>query len=472
MLEAHRPRQAGSLKKRIVITLTTLLVLVSVLDAAASFWLSRRHIDDLMDSHLQGAAVWLAAGKVGALGTDGPPQHSVDGFVGQVWKRDISTPTDNTDDSVLFDRNAPAGFSEESVDGQIYRLYTLRHDDGALTYQVGQPLAYREQTAMHSALESLVPGLIRIPLVWLAIVLLVRASLAPLERARADVEALGVARLKPLDVLQMPDEVRPFADSINRMIARLEAGIDAEKRFIADAAHEMRTPLAALQLRVDNLRNAPDTAARAERERELSNAVARNAAMVHQLLGLARADAQVDSATLESVDMRGMFQGLLADMLPIAVRRSIDLGFKRFEPARVAAREEDLSIAVSNLLQNALRYTPEGGCVDIDLFQQVAPDGQAVEVIVRVTDTGPGIPQASLERVFDRFFRLNQGVVDGSGLGLSIVRTVVAKYGGKVVLANRDDGTSGLVATLALPGVPCADSSGGRPDQRDTMEWS
>jgi len=439
-----------SLKTRIIVWLTVLWVVGIAIDAASSYWLTRKHIDELLDTHLQGAAVWLSAGNVGAIGSHGPPQHSLDGFVGQIWKRGLTDPTDNTDPEVLFNRQAPQGYSVQDINGQPYRIYTLRKDHGELVYQVGQPVAFREDTAKQAGLESLLPTLLRLGLIWLTIPLVVNAAFTPLSRAAMQAEKVGVGRMQPLDISNAPQEVKPFADSINRMIARLQVGIDAEKRFIADAAHELRTPIAALQLRVDNMASAPDAATRAERERELREAIVRSSTMIRQLLALARADAQLEPGVTEPVDIRQLIQKLVADLWPVADSRAVDLGVKQFEPAFVQAREGELRMAVRNLVENALRYTPDGGTIDIDVFQQ------AGNVVVRVTDTGPGIPEASIERVFDRFYRLQADHVEGSGLGLSIVKSVIEKYQGTVTLENRTDGVSGLRATIVLPGIEVA----------------
>jgi two-component system OmpR family sensor kinase len=346
----------------------------------------------------------------------------------------------------LFDRNAVEGFSVQPVAGQSYKVYTLRKSHGDLIYQVGQPIAYREETATHSALESLWPTLVVVPLIWLAIPLVVNGAFASLARAGMQAERVGMEHLEPLDVSQLPDEVKPFAGSINRMIARLRADIDIKKRFIADAAHELRTPITALQLRMDNLMNAPDGMARVERERELCEALTRSAAMVRQLLELARAEAQLDAVELEAVDVRALIQGLVADLLPIADARSIDLGVRRFDAAQVNARESELRMAVRNVMENALHYTPEGGRIDIDVIKDAA------DVVVRVTDSGPGIPADALVRVFDRFYRRQVGDREGSGLGLSIVQAVITKYRGVISLENRNDVSSGLKATIILPG--------------------
>ncbi|WP_109476312.1 HAMP domain-containing sensor histidine kinase [Paraburkholderia sp. C35] len=444
-----------SLKNRIIGTLIVLFAVIGVADACTSYWLSMRQIDELLDQHLQGAAVWLSAGKVGTLGTHGPPPHSIDGFVGQIWQQGLATPTDNTDPKVLFNRDAPAGYSDERIKGHRYRLYTLRNDTDGLTYQVGQPLSFREQTAGRAALKSLVPTILQIALVWIAIPLIVNAAFASLKRASADAERVGVSRLTPLNISHVPDEVRPFADSINRMIERLQTGIDGEKRFIADAAHELRTPIAALQLRIDNLENAPDAAARRERLKELRDAIVRSATMIRQLLELARADAQRDPGRAgETLDVQEMVRTLVADLLPVAYARSIDLGVQRFDTAHVDANAGELRMAVRNLVENALRYTPSGGRVDIDVCEDAAG------VVVRVTDTGPGIPDEMIDRVFDRFFRLNTVAGEGSGLGLSIVKSVVTKHGGSISLKNRRDDQSGLIATVVFPSsaMACVDA--------------
>jgi two-component system OmpR family sensor kinase len=434
-----------SLKTKIIMTLIVLWMAGGVISAGSSYWLARKHINELLDAHLKGAAIWLAAGKVGAIGSHGAPGHSPDGFVGQVWRRGDTGPVDNSDPNVLFDRSATEGFSVQYVAGHPYQVYTLLKNHGDLVYQVGQPIAYREETATHAALESLLPTLAVLPLIWLAVPVVVNGTFATLARASMQAERVGIDHLDLLDVSPLPSEVKPFADSVNRMIERLRADIASKKRFIADAAHELRTPITALQLRVDNLVNAPDAAARAERAHELRQALARSATMIRQLLELARADAQLDEASLESVDVRALIHVLVQDLLPIADARSIDLGVRRFEPAEVCARESELRMAVRNLLVNALNHTPEGGRIDIDVFKRTA------SVVVRVADTGPGIPTDELAHVFDRFYRGQVAGNEGSGLGLSIAQAVVTKYRGMLSLENRTDLCSGLWATVVLP---------------------
>jgi two-component system OmpR family sensor kinase len=451
-----------SLKNRLILALVALVGVVGVLNACGSYLIVRKQTDDLLDAHLEGAAVWLAAGNVASMASDGPPEHSVDGFVGQVWRRDIATPIHNTDPDLVLNRNAPRGFSNEPVDEADYRVYTLVSQNGDYVYQVAQPESFREGMATQAALEALVPTPVLILLVWLAIPFVVRVTFSRLSRAREKAESINLGNLEPLDVTGIPAEVMPFASSVNVMIDRLRISIESEKQFIADAAHELRTPIAVLQLQADNLANADDEAERVERQAELRSGIVRTANMIRQLLGLARADSQLDPGALSTVNLPQFIVGLVSELLPLANSRNIDIGVSRLEALSVRVKETELKMAVKNILENALRYTQQGGSVDFDVYQE---HGAAV---IQIRDTGPGIPEAMLPRVFDRFFRAAPGDGDGTGLGLSIVKAVVTKYAGDVVLENRSDGCSGLVATITLPG--CTENEGERKDLSTGVE--
>jgi two-component system OmpR family sensor kinase len=241
----------------------------------------------------------------------------------------------------------------------------------------------------------------------------------------------------------VPTEIEPFILSINRMIERLAQSIDAERKFIADAAHELRTPLTALQLQADNLQR-DIVPGNQERFRELRSGIARSGSLITQLLRLARADAPVNGTAVARVDLAAVVTAAVADVLPIALQRGIDIGAEKMVSAHVRAVEADVGMAVRNLVGNAVRYTPDGGT--IDLHMRLHDRMVCVEVI----DTGPGIAEELLPRVFDRFFRANPDI-EGSGLGLSIVKAIVARYDGTVTLRNRVDGPSGIVAAVCFP---------------------
>ena len=282
-----------------------------------------------------------------------------------------------------------------------------------------------------------------LPLVLGAVLLIVRMSLRKMKQLGEEVQGIDASHLKPLPSAGVPTELLPFIDSINRMIERLAQSIEAERKFIADAAHELRTPLTALQLQADNLQ-PHIVPGNQERFNELRSGIGRSSALIAQLLRLARADAPLSGGTIEPTDVSRIVVESVSDVLPIAASRGIDIGAEEMVAAKVAAPGADVSVAVKNLVSNAVRYTPNGGTIDLGM----RTEGNMMWV--EVTDTGPGIPQELLPRVFDRFFRANLDV-EGTGLGLSIVKSITQKYGGDAVIRNRSDGRSGVVAAVSFP---------------------
>jgi two-component system OmpR family sensor kinase len=326
------------------------------------------------------------------------------------------------------------------VNGEQWRIYTLR--DPPKVIQVAQRSSVRHEITEEAAVNTLWPILVLVPLVCAAVLLVVRFSFRQLNRLGSEVQAVDAAHLQALPTTGVPIELRPFVDSINRMIERLARSIESERKFISDAAHELRTPLTALQLQADNLQR-DIVAGNQERFQELRRGIARSGSMIAQMLRLARADASLQREAVTQVDVSEVVVAAVAEVLPIAMERNIDIGAEEMASAKVRAIEADLGIAIRNLVSNAIRYTPDGG--KIDLRTEVRNNMVWIEVI----DTGPGIAEELLPRVFDRFFRANTDI-EGSGLGLSIVKAIVAKYGGTASLRNRDDGQTGIIASIGF----------------------
>jgi two-component system OmpR family sensor kinase len=245
----------------------------------------------------------------------------------------------------------------------------------------------------------------------------------------------------------LPSELHPFVSSINRMIERLDESLKLERDFISDAAHELRTPLTALKLQADNLQS-DIVPCNQRRFNALRQTIDRTSLLVAQLLQLARADARIAEPALSQIEVTGVVTSVVAELLPIAMARRIDIGAGEMSKAVVPLTEPDLRAIVKNLVDNALRYTPQGGVVDLRVCTRDE------RVVIEVEDTGPGIPEPLLRRVFDRFFRVNHGI-EGSGLGLAIVRAIVERHGGTISLRNRNDGQTGLCATVAFRALAC-----------------
>lgn len=434
-----------SLRNQLVLALCVLVSVVGVVQGISSWQLAKAGMDALLDLRLEQVAMRLYhSGLADALPTTpargSQPERDV--YL-TVWKDGIETPYRSTDPSLALPRDADPGFTTAMVNGENWRIFTLR--EPSTVVQVAQRSRVRQDLSEARSLNTLWPMIVLVPLVWIAVLLVVRRALRRLTRLGAQVQAIDMTHFQQLSTSGVPTEIRPFIFSINKMIERLEQSIESERKFISDAAHELRTPLTALQLQADNLQPhiAPGNQ---ERFRELQGGIRRSSRMIAQLLRLARADAAVQADTLTRVDVSAVVVDAVAEVLPIAMQRGIDIGADEMASAYVHANDADIGIALRNLVSNAIRYTPDGGKIDLSVHLR---DGR---VWIEVVDTGPGVDEALLPRVFDRFFRANVQI-EGSGLGLSIVQAIVNRYGGEASLRNRTDGQSGIVASLCFPAV-------------------
>ncbi|CAG9247579.1 sensor histidine kinase [Paraburkholderia unamae] len=432
---------AHSLHRRLSIAIGTLAILVGVLGALGTF-LVVRSLATEFNASLRDAAAHVQAGtRHLATERQGKRQPS-DDFVVQIWSADDGDAPSRTSNARLALPRAPSGFSSIEYDGEAWDVFALAAGDEYI--QVAESRSMRNRNALRVAFWSLLPVLALLPLLALTIAVTVRVSLRPLERSGRRAANVDLHDLKPLEVAQAPLELRPFVESINRMIERLAVLVDAERKFIADAAHELRSPISAMQLQIDNLRNAPPEQY-PERFEELRRGIVRTGSLVSQLLGLARAEIGSAQRVLTDVPLPQLVTDVLADLLPLADARSVDLGVERLDDVSVRATESDLRALVRNLADNAIRYGQQGARVD------VAVRREDKTVVIEVTDNGPGIAEADLTRVFDRFFRVGGHDTQGSGLGLAIAQALAQSYRGRVTLANRGDGQSGIVARIELP---------------------
>jgi len=250
--------------------------------------------------------------------------------------------------------------------------------------------------------------------------------------------------LDPLPSEGMPSELRPFVASINRLLERVHEMVEQQRRFIADAAHELRTPIAALSVQADNLTHAKLTADAEERLTALRGGARRTAHLLDQLLALARSEVNNGDSSPPVVAADQFAKEVMADLLPLAGQRGVDLGFEVLDAVGLRADPIMVATLFRNLIDNAIRYTPQGGRVDVRLYRR---DGKAV---FEVEDSGPGIPSADIARVFEPFFRGSQPTGSGTGLGLSIVKRIADHLNGTVSLKNKASAT-GLRATVTLP---------------------
>jgi two-component system OmpR family sensor kinase len=250
----------------------------------------------------------------------------------------------------------------------------------------------------------------------------------------------------PLSLKHLPNEVLPLALATNDLVTRLQAQLEFRERFISDAAHELRTPLTALRLQANNLAESVNSAEQAALVGEMAAGARRMSDMVGKLLQLARADSSANVHNPVVIDLSEVAAAALQDAMPLASEKEIDIGVVAANHELVLADPDELRTLIGNLADNAVRYTPSGGVVDIAITRTTD------QVVLEIRDTGPGIPEQLLQRVFDRFVRASGGGSEGSGLGLSIVKAIAERCSARVSLSNRRD-RSGLVARVSFTSV-------------------
>ena len=437
-----------SLRARLLWFLLLAILLTAVLQAASAYRGALRQADAMFDDHLQQTARSLRGGVLPGLPlAEGEDGSGFDLYV-QIWGQD-GTQIFRSSRSALPPR-AVLGFSDVEADGTRYRVYTLQ--TRFQTVQIAQDLSARTARARALALQAVLPFAWLTPLLMLAVWWIISRSLAPIERARRQVAGRAADDLSPLADNGLPDEVRPLVDELNLLFGRVRSAFDAQKNFVADAAHELRSPLTALKLQAQALRRASQEPA--EREAgisRLNQGIDRAIRLVEQLLQLAREEAGAKPAGdgTGAVDLQSVVQLAVADVLPQAVRKRIDLGLAGNTPVllKVSGQTEGLRILVRNLLENAVKYTPPDGRVDVSLADQ---QGQPV---LTVEDSGPGIAPENRHRVFDRFFRATDTTLEpGSGLGLAIVKVIADRHGAALAL-GRSERLGGLQVEVRFPAI-------------------
>lgn len=334
------------------------------------------------------------------------------------------------------------GLQTVSVGDEQWRVFVKTNGKG-VRVAVGQQTTVRDAAARDSALRTLMPILFLVPVLVLLVGVLVRQMFKPLKSMAHDLGRRPAHDLRELDETALPSEVRPFVVEINQLLARIDRSMALQRRFVADAAHELRSPLTAMSLQAERL-GATDMPAEARgRLDALIAGLQRTRVLLDQLLTLARTQ-EPSGAKMASVSLEPVIRRVLEDLVPLAEEKQIDLGVIGDVDAQVRAHLVDLTVLIKNLVDNAIRYTPAGGRVDIAVRRA---DGL---VTLQVDDTGPGIPVEERERVFDSFYRVLGNGETGSGLGLAISRTVAASMGASIELGDARPSATGLRALVTF----------------------
>lgn len=431
-----------SIRQRLMWALLLAIFALSIAASIATYLQARSDINALLDYEMKQMALTLS------MHISAHPELAEESllrvehdFVTQVWGKQQQL-LFSSRPGIGPDRMMPEGFSNFGDSGNIWRTFTAIAGDYAL--QVAQPQSLRRRMAADIALRAMVPVLAIIPIGGLIIWLVVGYGLRPLRMIAQEVESRDPASLQLIEPVRLPSEVAPLVTSLNDLLGRLDHALKFEREFIADASHELRTPVTALNLQLGLLETASTAQERDESIQDLKRGVERMRRFIEQILTLARLDPE-NTEKMGLIDIPALIRDIHEDYARIAAAKSIDFKVSTEDQVIVRGDLASLEALVRSILDNAMRYTPPGGVVTLQINNQHARPQ------IRVTDTGPGIPVDIREKVFSRFFRADHASDNmGTGLGLAIAKRAAERLGASIQLEDGPGGT-GLNVLIRFP---------------------
>lgn len=432
-----------SLRRQLLAWILPVLLVAAIAAAFATYLMFGWSVRYFMDSQLRVFADSHAdaAGAVPALRSLTAYNVEKGDLIVQIWERDRLLASSWP--ALQLRRWPEPGFHDVMANGARWRIYVLHSAER--TVQSVQSLEFRQSVVRNQALRAGLPVVLLMPISAVILWFAIRRALQRLAQVAQVAAAQDETSFGELPIENVPTEIRPLVQAVNTLLMRLRAAFTSQRQFVHDAAHELRTPITAMHLQLENLKtlsNDPESVA--QQIKLLEAGLARARRLVEQLLRLARQEAPRAAESRVVIRLGEFLKSIIADAMTLADHRAIDLGFVASVDAEVEANPDELRSLLHNLLDNALRYTPVGGVVDVTL--QVDRN----VVTATIVDTGPGIPPEHLPRVFDRFFRVVGTAAEGSGLGLAIAKSAAERNGLVLELANRNDG-AGLIARVRFP---------------------
>lgn len=463
----------SSIRKFLLINLLLAITITTTLTAIGNYYLDQKDIQEHLDSLMAVSALSYQAllgedlhqrplAKIQeALETipqkidtyyqkrflnEEPPENYLDKFNFQVWT--------NGGKLLLHSSSAPKipltsevdGFSDKKISNQDWRVFTTYNDKAGIRTVLAERYDTRNELGHRIAQDDLYIMLLTFPLSGLLIWIIIGRGLDSLDKVAEEVANRAPSHLEPVDLHEVPEEIKPVIDELNKLFFRLKEGFEREKRFAADAAHELRTPLAALKTQAQVALHSNDVEEKNQALQKLIASVNRSTHIVQQLLTMSRL--VPEAAHMEEkdeVNLSRLTREILAMLAPAAVEKQIDLEFESdAENLTIYGNSTALGILIRNLVDNAIRYCNEHGRIIVRLAKRQN------EIMLEVSDNGPGIPSELQPRVFERFFRVLGNKSPGSGLGLAIVQQIAELHGGRLMMDTPKEGT-GLIVRFFLP---------------------
>ncbi|RYY75079.1 MAG: two-component sensor histidine kinase [Gammaproteobacteria bacterium] len=436
-----------SLQFQLSASISIAVTVVALIASVFSYWWSFNEAIELQDEQLRRLSSLVNDQRISQI-TPAKPiyKSSVDPESDFIVQWLDSSSSQQKFEIPGLPHNLPDGLQTQTVNGVGWRLLIEKQEDGTRSL-VAQQTEVRDEIARISALNTLIPLLILIPILSLLIAYLIRQVFLPLKKMSAQLNNKNNQDLQPLPQQNLANEIAPFVTAINHLLDRVRHSMMLQRQFVRDAAHELRSPLTAISLQAERLIDANGNPDIQPRLINLHKATERTRILIEQLLTMARVQEE-HSANKTIISVKALLREVVEDLLPLANFKSIDLSVDG-DDIEINSQSIDLHILIKNLIENAIRYTPNQGKVEIFIIKN---DGY-VELIVK--DSGPGIPEDEMQRVFDPFYRVLGNNEPGSGLGLSIVKTIANRLGlGLKMYNNSNESGSGLSIRVSFKTNP------------------
>ena len=425
-----------SLQVRISIALILMFLPLSIIAGAFSYYQTYHEAEELQDDLLRQTAAYINPKT-----TDYTQIGSENHILIQTFGQEDTVPLSNTLGEGFHTIKSGVDDDDDDDDDE-YRAYIHQTPQGKIA--VLQETEYRDDLAATAAYQSVLPLLIALPLMILLTVWITYRAMRPVKTLSASLGQRRSDDLSPLDGEGVPSEIQGFVTAINQLLQRTGENIRRQQRFIADAAHELRSPLTALSLQAERLTKLPQSDEAREQTGLILQSIQRNRHLLEQLLTHARAQGSETQRNLTNISLQAQFRRVLQELMPLALDKQQDIGVAVENDLRIRADDTEIYTLIKTFTDNAIRYTPAGGRIDIGFSET------PTTLTIWVEDDGPGIPAAERSRVTDAFYRILGTEQQGTGLGLSIADAIAKRYGGKLILADSRNFAHGLLIQAEL----------------------
>ena len=425
-----------SLQVRISIALILMFLPLSIIAGAFSYYQTYHEAEELQDDLLRQTAAYINPKT-----TDYTQIGSENHILIQTFGQEDTVPLSNTLGEGFHTIKGGVDDDDDDDDDE-YRAYIHQTPQGKIA--VLQETEYRDDLAATAAYQSVLPLLIALPLMILLTVWITYRAMRPVKTLSASLGQRRSDDLSPLDGEDVPSEIQGFVTAINQLLQRTGENIRRQQRFIADAAHELRSPLTALSLQAERLTKLPQSDEAREQTGLILQSIQRNRHLLEQLLTHARAQGSETQRNLTDISLQAQFRRVLQELMPLALNKQQDIGVAVENDIRIRADDTEIYTLIKTFTDNAIRYTPAGGRIDIGFSET------PTTLTIWVEDDGPGIPAAERSRVTDAFYRILGTEQQGTGLGLSIADAIAKRYGGKLILADSRNFAHGLLIQAEL----------------------